>query len=97
MSGDWIRKDSLMIGFFIIILLIYQWQKIPLILKIFLINLMAILIILTHEVFAFFSLPILFLLPHKKQTAYLFSTLSWFQEHLQQQVCPFVWQLPSVH
>lgn len=59
----WIRKDNLMLCFFIAILLI--WQKgdtLPKYIKIIIINLLSIFILLTHEVFGFFTLPILFML-----------------------------------
>lgn len=59
----WIRKDSLMICFFIAILLIWQnWKTFPKMPKIVLINLLSIFILLVHEVFGFFTFPILFLL-----------------------------------
>jgi len=57
-----IKKDCLMICFLIIILWIFNKNNLSEILKILLINLFAITIILTHEVFALISLPMLFLL-----------------------------------
>jgi hypothetical protein len=57
----WIRKDYLMILFFIVILWTYK-SKLSTPIKIFLINILAIAIILIHESFAFFALPFLFLL-----------------------------------
>jgi len=60
----WIRKDFLMMAFFIVILWIWNCNRknSPLFLKVVLINLLSIFTILTHEVVVFFSLPILFLL-----------------------------------
>jgi hypothetical protein len=61
--GDyWIRKDYLFFCFFIPILWIYAKEKFPLIIKVSIINMLAIFIILTHEVFVFFAFPILLLL-----------------------------------
>ncbi|MDR3340895.1 MAG: hypothetical protein LBT25_12560 [Candidatus Symbiothrix sp.] len=74
MSEVWIRKDFLMVGFFILILMVYIQKRLPFWLKILLINLLSIFIILTHEVFAFFALPVLFLLLfnffHEKRKIY---------------------------
>ncbi|NDV95621.1 hypothetical protein D0T84_11960 [Dysgonomonas sp. 521] len=58
----WVRKDNLMILFFILILLVYNKINTHFIIRILLINLLSIFVILNHEVFIFFSLPILFLL-----------------------------------
>jgi hypothetical protein len=79
---DWIRKDNLAVAFFILILLLYNKKGWHLAAKIFLINLLGISIILTHEVFAFFALPILFILffQHFKdkglRSSFLYSALS---------------------
>jgi hypothetical protein len=55
----WIRKDSLMILFLIASLWIFQTpKKIPVALKIAIINILLIFMTLCHEVFAFISLPI---------------------------------------
>ena len=62
MSQVWIRKDFLMFCFFIPILQIYANQKIQGWLKWGLINILCILMILNHEVSAFFTLPILLML-----------------------------------
>ena len=65
LSGDWVRKDAIMICFLIAILWSWSYFNIKQNRKTtgsILINFLAILIILTHEVFAFFALPILFLL-----------------------------------
>ena len=61
-SQVWIRKDFLMFCFFIPILLIYTQKNIPSWIKWAIINILAILMILTHEVSAFFTLPLLFVL-----------------------------------
>ena len=61
-SGDLMRKDCLMICFLILILHVFNRNNIPLIIRIIFINILAVFILLTHEVFVFFSLPILFLL-----------------------------------
>ena len=63
-SGSWVRKDFLMMSFFIVILLIWNYNNkdVSLFIKLVLINLLLVFIILTHEVVVFFSLPILFLL-----------------------------------
>ncbi|MDR0506160.1 MAG: hypothetical protein LBH32_05020 [Dysgonamonadaceae bacterium] len=58
----WIRKDFVMLTFFIAILLIFNRQNIILWIKAVFINVLAIFIILNHESFAFFSLPVLFFL-----------------------------------
>ena len=61
-SQVWIRKDFMMFCFFIPILLIYIHQTIPSWLKWLLVNILSILMILNHEVSAFFTLPVLFIL-----------------------------------
>jgi hypothetical protein len=61
LSDNWIRKDYLMLYFFILILQVYQGNLTTTI-KIAIINALFIFILLTHEVFAFFSLPIVLLL-----------------------------------
>ncbi len=62
-SGVWLRKDSLMFLFFIAVLWIWHSRKsIPIAVKLLLINILSVFIILTHEVFAIFTLPILFLI-----------------------------------
>ena len=59
----WIRKDSLMICFLIASLWIFKApKKLPMAVKILLINILLIFIILSHEAFAFFSIPIFFVL-----------------------------------
>jgi len=62
MAEALIRKDFLMLGCFILILLTYRKKTIPLFLKIVLINLISVFMILTHEVFGFFTLPVVFFL-----------------------------------
>jgi len=57
----WIRKDYMFLCFFISILHFYK-SNLPIILKLLIINIWAVFIILSHEVFAFFSIPILFLM-----------------------------------
>ena len=57
----WIGKDCLMTCFLIAILWIYKNKKLSTLVKIIFINILAVLIILIHEIFAFFSLPVLFL------------------------------------
>lgn len=59
--SDWIRKDYMFLCFFILILCLYKSQM-PTILKIITINVLAIFIILTHELFVFFSIPLLFVM-----------------------------------
>ncbi len=59
----WIRKDAMMICFLIAVL--WTWcnkKNLSITMKLIVINLLSVFIILTHEVFAIFSLPILFLL-----------------------------------
>lgn len=56
----WIRKDNLMILFFILALLIYFKTNIRPLFKILIVNILFIFTILNHEVFVFFSLPVLF-------------------------------------
>ncbi|RYD78636.1 MAG: hypothetical protein EOP53_10890 [Sphingobacteriales bacterium] len=60
-SGFWLRKDYLMVFFLIAALWTYK-SKLSTPMKILAINILAITILLIHESFAFFSLPILFLL-----------------------------------
>lgn len=57
-----IRKDFLFISFFIAILWIYNNDNLFKSIKIIVLNILAIFVILSHEVFAFFTLPILCLL-----------------------------------
>jgi hypothetical protein len=60
---DWIRKDTLMLAFLIALLWIFQNPaKLPIAIKILLINILLSFIILCHEVVAFFSIPIFLLL-----------------------------------
>jgi hypothetical protein len=61
-SNDWIRKDYLFFCFFIPIIFLFCKNNLSLIMKFILVNFLTIFIILSHEVFAFFSIPILFLL-----------------------------------
>jgi hypothetical protein len=60
-SAIWIRKDYMFFVFFITIFWLYE-SNLRTITKALLINVLAAFIILCHEAFAFFSLPILFLL-----------------------------------
>jgi hypothetical protein len=62
MSQVWIRKDFLMFCFFIPIIWVYANKTMPIGVKWAFINLLSIVMILNHEVFAIFTLPILFLL-----------------------------------
>lgn len=62
LSHNWIRKDYLILSFFIAILLFYNKFKLNRKIKFFLINVLGVFIILCHEVFAFIAIPILFLL-----------------------------------
>jgi hypothetical protein len=57
-----IRKDFLFICFFIAILWILTQDNLSKSIKIIMLNVLAIFITLSHEVFGFFALPILFLL-----------------------------------
>lgn len=59
---DWIRKDYLFFCFFIPILWLYNKDKWHTSIRIISINFLVVFIMLSHEVFAFFSLPLLFLL-----------------------------------
>jgi hypothetical protein len=61
-SRYWIRKDCFMLCFFILMLWIFEKQKLSIIVKVLFINILAIFILLSHEVFIFFSFPILFVL-----------------------------------
>ncbi|MDR0686815.1 MAG: hypothetical protein LBF79_05110 [Dysgonamonadaceae bacterium] len=65
MSEVWIRKDFMMFCCFIPILLIYNKKNMCLAVKIMVINLIAVFMILNHEVFVFFTLPPLFFLFYK--------------------------------
>lgn len=58
----WIRKDYLFFCFFIPVFWIFNKDSISTFVKFLLINILTVFIILSHEVFAFFSLPVLFLL-----------------------------------
>ena len=60
--AGWIRKDCLFFCFFIPILWLYHKSNLSIMIKLLLINVLSVFIILSHEVFAFFALPILFLL-----------------------------------
>ena len=61
--GDsWIRKDYLFFCFFVPVFWLYSKHNLSTIVKFVSINILAIGITLSHEVFAFFSLPVLFLL-----------------------------------
>jgi len=62
LSGFWIRKDYLFFCFFIPVLYLYNKNNLSVFAKMVFINILAIFIILSHEVFAFFALPILYLL-----------------------------------
>lgn len=58
---DWIRKDYMMIGIFV--LSVYVYFKIKLsFLKILIIDFLSVFVILSHEVFAFIFIPVFFLL-----------------------------------
>ena len=61
-NTDIIRKDSLMVCFFVAMLWIYGKNGLSTLLKVLFINILAVFIILTHEVFVFFSIPLFFLL-----------------------------------
>lgn len=61
LSDNWIRKDYLMLCFFISILLLYKGSLNTLI-KMVLINILIILILFTHEIFAFLAFPIFLVL-----------------------------------
>jgi type IV secretory pathway VirB3-like protein len=62
--GYWIRKDALMLCILIATLLIWNSNRRSFspILRIIAINLLSVFILLVHECFAFFALPLLFLL-----------------------------------
>lgn len=89
LSDYWIRKDYLMIYFFICILRIYQ-GNLSTFIKISIINFLFISILLNHEVFAFFSFPVilfLFFSEYKRKgtikscilsITYLFPSISCF-------------------
>ena len=62
LASEWIRKDYLLFCFFIPIFYFYEKNNLPMPIKIIIANILTIPIILTHEVFAFFTFPILFLL-----------------------------------
>jgi hypothetical protein len=62
LSNYWVRKDNLMLCFFLVTLWIYNKNNLNNLIKIFTINALSIFILLTHEVFAFFSLPVFFIL-----------------------------------
>jgi len=86
-SDAWIRKDTMMLCFFIAIVWLYNHRNLSVIIKIVLINTLSVFMILTHEVFVFFSLPILFVL-----FIYLFK-----QRHIGISLClSFLSLLPSV-
>ncbi|WP_162623258.1 hypothetical protein [Confluentibacter sediminis] len=61
-SNDWIRKDYLFFCFFIPIIFLLYKNNLSLIMKFIVVNFLTTFIILSHEVFAFFSIPILYLL-----------------------------------
>ncbi|MDR3340720.1 MAG: hypothetical protein LBT25_11645 [Candidatus Symbiothrix sp.] len=61
MGFSWIRKDFMMLGIFISIFLIYHHKSLPSLLKFILVNLLSLFMILSHEVFAFFFLPVFFI------------------------------------
>ena len=60
-NNAWIRKDYLMLCFFIAIFWIFNKNNLSIPIKVFIINILAVFILLSHEVFAFFTLPLLFL------------------------------------
>lgn len=62
LSDNWIRKDFMFFCFLIPILWIYGKSNLAQLIKILIINILSIFIILSHEVFAFFALPVLLLL-----------------------------------
>ncbi|MDR0798191.1 MAG: hypothetical protein LBN18_00295 [Dysgonamonadaceae bacterium] len=80
--GNWIRKDCLMMACFILIMSMYNRPNINQWAKFILINVVAIFIILTHELFCFFALPILFLLIMKD-----FQSKSWIRSAMMAGVC----------
>ena len=61
-NHDWIRKDYLFFCFLIPILWLCNKDRLSFGIRIPVINILSVLIIFSHEVFAFFSLPLLFLL-----------------------------------
>ncbi len=77
LSDYWIRKDYLLFCFFIPVIWLYGKTHLSILSKTLLINLLGIFIILCHEVFVFFSVPILFLLflNQYKDKGYLVSVL----------------------
>jgi len=60
-DGGWIRKDYFFIAFLIPVLWIYK-SNLHTIIKFLIINALIVFVILSHEVFAFFTLPVLFLM-----------------------------------
>ncbi|MDR1682029.1 MAG: hypothetical protein LBS25_01365, partial [Candidatus Symbiothrix sp.] len=62
LDGYWVRKDLLFFCFFIPVIWLYNKNNIPVFVKMLFINILAVFIILNHEVFAFFALPVLYLL-----------------------------------
>lgn len=63
LAGFWLRKDCWMICFLIIIIRLFVLLKEKnALLNVLIVNLLTICALLTHEVFVFFSLPILFVL-----------------------------------
>jgi len=62
LSDYWIRKDYLFFCIFIPMLWFGRNQHLSLPIKLIAINLLSVFIILSHEVFSFFALPVLFLL-----------------------------------
>ncbi len=60
-TNSWIKKDCMMVS--ILIFSLYACRsKMPVLCKVLLVNVMGIFVILTHELYAFFALPVLFLL-----------------------------------
>jgi hypothetical protein len=59
---DWIRKDYMMIGIFIVSVFIFLKEKLSYFVKILLISILSVFVILSHEVYAFIFIPVFFLL-----------------------------------
>ena len=75
----WIRKDYLFFCFFISVLWLYNKNSLSIEIKLLSINILSVFGILCHEIFAFFALPILFLLlfnQYKNKRGIILATLS---------------------
>jgi hypothetical protein len=60
--SDWIRKDFLLLGVFIVIATVQIKARFGFRLKVLIINLLSVVAILTHEGFAFLFIPLIFIL-----------------------------------